>query len=665
MMSEHKYYNFKQGVTAYPKLLTMEEIEKINPDTNKDYYMSIFRYNDKHKNVYPTSGKDKNGKVVPSVKGSEFHDVVTNMLVWDFDSTENPVQAQEDVLKLAQRLQIDHDIDGDDMYVTYSGNKGFHLALNLPKDINQEQFKQATTSLVQSLTTYDPSVCDPPRILRVEHTKNLKTGLYKIPLHIDEVNNLTLDQIKELAKTPRTEFKLKVKPVNLPEDLFKVPEVKKKENKTSVDSKEFNLENFSPKNCAKGWKPYKWALAQGWFESGDRHSALMVVAATCRALGYTKDQAYYICKSALKMQAERTGNNEFGKKELWENIIEKSVYSNTWEGGSYSPATNPWLKKYCDKMGFKELEEKDDAPSVNLDDLIAQFIHYSTNFDQNIIKTGILELDENLILSTSTLNGLLGQPGSGKTTFALEILRNASKNNIPSMFFSLDMGPPLVFSKLAQKETGVGFRDVLQMYKTNFAQRDAVSKLIKENYNKVGFNFRCGSTVENLKTYIQQETELKGIKPKLIIVDYAELVSGPYSDPNANAAIIAHSLKNLATEEEVCVLLLLQTQKHSTPDISDPLLSMKQIKGASAIEQDCSVVLTLWREGYNPNTVNDDKYISFALVKNRFGSLWRGDFSWDGVKGDIGSLSEEQYDDLEAFKKRKKEQRAAEAPKFE
>jgi hypothetical protein len=42
---------------------------------------------------------------------------------------------------------------------------------------------------------------------------------------------------------------------------------------------------------------------------------------------------------------------------------------------------------------------------------------------------------------------------------------------------------------------------------------------------------------------------------------------------------------------------------------------MKAIKGSSVIEQSCSVVLTLWREGYNPKTVTDDRYISFAAVK--------------------------------------------------
>jgi replicative DNA helicase len=117
----------------------------------------------------------------------------------------------------------------------------------------------------------------------------------------------------------------------------------------------------------------------------------------------------------------------------------------------------------------------------------------------------------------------------------------------------------------------------------------------------------------------------------------------------------------LANELSVCILLLLQTQKHSTPDIADPLLSMRCIKGASVIEQACTLVTTMWREGYNPRTVDDDKYISFAAVKNRIGSLWTGDFAWDGVRGQISEMAQEQQDALQAFRNRKKDQKIKEA----
>ncbi len=298
---------------------------------------------------------------------------------------------------------------------------------------------------------------------------------------------------------------------------------------------------------------------------------------------------------------------------------------------------------------------------MDLDTLTNQFADYATNFEQNIIKTGITELDQNIMFSTSTLNGLLGQPGSGKTTMALNFLLNTSLNGVPSVFLSLDMGAPIVYAKLVQKATGLSFKKALELYRENPTKAKEISEVIKKEYKNVGFNFKSGLTVGDIKNIIQKQSEATGTRPRLLVIDYLECLAGPYSDATANAALIANQLKDLANEEELSILLLLQTQKHSTPDVSDPLLSMKQIKGSSVLEQACSTVLTIWREGYNPNFIDDDKYVSFAVVKNRFGSLWRGDFSWEPIRGQIRSLTEEERDEFESFKERKRQDRANQA----
>ena len=636
-----EYYNFKEGLNSKGKLVTLDQLSKLQKDPNKDYYISIYKYNEEQKKKV-----DQNGTV------SGIRDVTTDILVWDFDSANNPDDARKDVVNLAHRLVEKYSVDPDAIQCYYSGSKGFHVVLYLgDKQVTPDQFKKATTTIADGLKTFDSVVSDPARVIRLEYTKHPKTGLFKVPLHITEVDEMGMDGIKDLAKEPREEVEFSAAAVALPTTLFKVEEKKKKEPVMDIEEQT---------KAPKGWRDYKWSIAQGNFESGERHQALMVLAATCRALGYDKEQTYYMCKSALKKQARRTGQDEFPKEELWENIIEESVFSDRWEGGQYSPKTNPWLNKYCEKMGFNS-EEKEEAPCVDLDTLTNQFTDYATNFEQNIIKTGITELDQNVMFSTSTLNGLLGQPGSGKTTMALNFLLNTSTNGIPSVFLSLDMGAPIVYAKLVQKATGPSFKKALELYRENPNKAKEISDIIKKEYKNVGFNFKSGLTVGDIKDIIQKQSEATGTRPRLLVIDYLECLAGPYSDATANAALIANQLKDLANEEELSILLLLQTQKHSTPDVSDPLLSMKQIKGSSVLEQACSTVLTLWREGYNPNFIDDDKYISFAVVKNRFGSLWRGDFSWEPVRGIIRSLSEEERDEFEAFKERKRQDRANQA----
>jgi len=259
------------------------------------------------------------------------------------------------------------------------------------------------------------------------------------------------------------------------------------------------------------------------------------------------------------------------------------------------------------------------------------------------------------MLCASTLNGLLGQPGAGKTSMSLQYLLNTSTEGINSTFFSLDMGMPIVYAKMIQKLTGVNFKEVLRIFKDDPKKAAALTQQLKELYRNVGFNFRSGLTVPDMKQTILEQEQQRGEKVKLVVIDYLECIAGPYSDQTANTGFIANQLKDLANDLNTCILLLLQTQKHSTPDVSDPLLSLKGVKGSSLIEQSCSTILTLWREGYNPKTIDDDRYISFAIVKNRFGSLWSGDFSWHGVTGDIRELTEEEQEELMEFKSRKQQ----------
>ena len=637
-MGEKMYTAFRETLNSKPKLLPFNS--KL-PVTKKDvdYYVSLFQYTDVHKKLYELKG---------SLAGIK--DTTTNKLYFDFDSKDNLEAAAKDAITLANRL-VDEGIDPVNIVTGFTGYKGFSIEVYLDKRITNPEFKAAVNRLAGDLSTFDHIVADPNRIVRVDNTKHPISGNYKIPLEIYELEELTINEILELSKNPRDLDRSSVKPVSLNPKLFEIVE-KKKDKPVTGELKEILV--TKPRH----WKDYKWALVQGMFEPGERHNALMIIDATCRGLGYDKNTAYYMCKSALKKQAERTGNDEFPKEELWENIIEQSVYSDTWEGGQYSPATNPWLAKYCERMGFDaDQKEEAEAPSITLTDMSQDFSRFSKDFEKNILKTGIKELDENATLTVSTLNGLLGQPGAGKTSMAINYLRNTSMAGINSMFFSLDMGKQIVYSKLVQKATGLDFKESINLYREDPNRAEEVARKLQEEYKNVGFNFRAGTSVADIRRSIKEQEQQTGKKIKLVVVDYLECIQSNLSDPTAGAGQIAGQLKDVANEEEVCILLLLQTQKHSTPEISDPLLSLKQVKGSSVVEQSCSTILTLWREGYSPKYVNDDKYISFAVVKNRFGGLWSGDFSWNGLRGDIRSLTEEEHNELKAFRRRKKEEK--------
>lgn len=637
----------KDGLNGEPKILPYPtDIYKHIDNTSRPWFVSLYQYNEGHK-IQIEKAK--------SFKGIE--DTTTDRLFLDLDSKTDLNKAQSETKQLIEKL-INDGFDDSSLKVFFSGQKGFSIEIDLTDRLTPTQVKTIIKTLAKEFSCLDVKVTDPVRIIRVANTKH-DSGLYKIPLDIDEILNLNIEQIKELAKQPRT-IQQNFTKATLPNSYKTISLVKPKSNKINETAEPID---FSKK--PREWRNCKWALLQGNFQSGERHSAMTIIAATTRGLGYDKETAYYLCKSAIKKQARLFKQEEFSTDEIWENILE-SIYAKDWKGGQYSCKSDLWLQKYCDGLGehsCKDRNQTDGHSCVKVGDMHSQFKDYAINFESNIIKTGITKLDDNVMLCASTLNGLLGAPGAGKTTMALNYLRNASISGVSSIFLSLDMGMPIVFAKLVQQKSGLDFKAVLQLFKNNPQRAEKYVNDIKEEHKLVDFNFTAGIKVEDINTIINQNRANTGLSPKLVVIDYLECIAGEYSDPLASAGIIANKLKDIANSQNVCILLLLQTQKHSTPDISDPLLSIRQIKGSSVLEQSMTTVITLWRDGYNPETIQNDRYISFAVVKNRLGSQWKGDFSWDGVSGTIRELtSEEEFslDEFRAEKRRKKELKAKE-----
>lgn len=613
-----------------------DDLTKYITDNTKDWYVSLYQYTEAHK---------KDIEKRNSFKGIK--DTTTDRLFFDLDCEENVTKAQEETILLIQKL-IDDGIDANSIQAYFSGMKGFSIQVDLTERINPDQFKAIIRDFCKTFDTLDVKIVNPVRIVRIPNTKHPVSGLFKIPLDIDELLELNIEQIKALAKKPR-EWNVKYNNSKLPES-YKVttkPEpVIKKSQPSTLD--------FSRK--PKDWRNCKWSLLQGEFGQGKRDWAMMVLAATCRGLGFDEQTAFAMCRSALERSWSKFGEGSFSEEELENNVI-KVVYDPFWKGGQYSCKNDLELQKYCNNLGEHKCADRelDTKPCLDFPEMFSNFLDYAKNFESNIIKTEIPTIDNNVMFCASTLTGLLGAPGAGKTSFALNFLHTASKNNIPSIFLSLDMGMPLVFSKLIQRRKNINFNEALALFKNKPQEAEKLTKEITAEYKNVGFNFKSGLSVNDIRNIIIEHEKTIGKRVKLLVIDYLECLSeGNSSDPTVNSGMIANKLKDLANEFNICILLLLQTQKHATPDISDALLSPRQIKGSSLLEQSMSMILTLWREGYNPKYSKDDNYISFAVVKNRFGSLWHDDFHWEGKSGGIRELTMEEDIELQNFRERKK-----------
>lgn len=644
MMSQQEYKVLIQGLKGLRKLVPINKdiYDVIGDRLNTDWYQSIFRYSQSH---FEHLNKTK------SLAG--ITDVYTNTLVWDLDSHTDINTAKKDAINLCNTLINIHKVPESSIQVAFSGRKGFSITVHTTDKFTVEEFKSINRALAANLTTNDPVVADPQRIFRVLGTKHNVTGLHKFPLTVTQLNTLTMSEIQKLAEDINNADPNLVyfDVCKTPASILALRKVKVEVKPVIKDSLDLDEIDFTKK--PKGFTNCRFAIMNGVYPAGNRNNSLMALAAACRAQNYPKEIAYNVCKGSIRLQSQRYGQEPFPKDELWKNIIEQ-VYGETWNGGAFSCKKEGWLQDFCNTLGEHKCNHKEvkDDLFIEMKGISNNFNLFATEFEKNKITTGIEELDQKVTLCTSMLVGLLANPGTGKTTLALNILNHTNKSNLNTIFYSMDMGVPLVYLRMIQKHFSIPMEKVIEIYKNDPEKVKEFNDVLSKEYSNVKFSFKAGLTVEQIRDGIYEQERSSGQKVKLVVVDYLECIAGPYSDATANTAIIANQLKDIANETETCILLLLQTQKHGgAPD--EPLLSMKNIKGSSVIEQACSVILTIWREGYNPKYSDRDNFLSIATVKNRLNTLWKQDFHWTGINGTIRDLFEEEKDDLAELRQMK------------
>lgn len=622
------YVRLCETINNIGKLVPNTDIAKFIENQEKDYYSSIFLYNeDQKRKAEELIEITKDGKTFKRPKGvSGIKEVVTNKLVFDFDS-DNLQNAKLDTIELIQRLE-GHGVNSQDLNICFSGSKGFSVELNTTERFSPEEFKAIVHNLAADLKTFDPKIVDPNRIFRLPFTKHPKTGLYKTPLSKDELEGLSIEEIKELSsKALKVDADYLSYTTKLPESVKKLKVVKKAELPVKTAELINDIDLTNKPSWLSNWK---YALSRGLFKEGTRSYALTILAATCRNQGMSDTQAYYFLKAAAEEQSKRFGGDKFDKSEIWKNIIEV-VYGQNWQGGSWSEDNFPEdLKQFLLSNGIPRIDQGSaDELVETVKDGFGDFISYAKDIEKNTIKFGIPSIDKNLKIRKGHSIGLIAPPGVGKTSFAVTLANNMSKEGSHVYFASYDMYKNNVYQKLIQRHTGLKDDDIYKVFVDgNIEKIEEFRKILSDNYGNVTFCFKNGQSIAQLKQSIKNAETRVGKKVDLVVVDYIELILSEKSDPTAASAEAAQGLREIANEGRV-VLILLQPNKLSSKP-NEPLTSYNSAKGSSAIAQSVTSMLTLHRPGLHSRLRNEDNFIGLDCVKNRNGGLFSLDFYWDG-----------------------------------
>lgn len=172
-------------------------VDKIHlPDPPVECYISMFRFRQEFKKHVEKTG---------SVKGNNDMPCYLDRLWFDIDDEGNLEQARRRTMELVTRIENEFGIVP---LIYFSGYKGFHVGIPSesfnaqPRPDLPRVFKEMARRIAGDIPI-DTSIYEKNRLWRMANTINAKSGLFKIPLTIEELAQYDAESIKKLASAGR------------------------------------------------------------------------------------------------------------------------------------------------------------------------------------------------------------------------------------------------------------------------------------------------------------------------------------------------------------------------------------------------------------------------------------------------------------------------------
>lgn len=491
-----------------------------------------------------------------SVKGYN-GDVFSDCFYWDIDS-EDLEQAKNDTIEICNRL---FSYNKENIAVYFSGNKGFHILYMSPEvskldipNIN-EIVRSFCVRIAGDIPTFDLKIYDKTRIIRTPNSKHPATNLYKIPLTVDELCNLTVPEIKELAtKQRRIDFK---------------PDWNKLYSKVDAmlgdiirGDKEEQNHRGSSGNIIEG-------ITHG-FKSGERNTGLCSVAGLLHSRNFNDD----IIRAFLH------SINRNSDAPLSDSDVDTIVHS---------------ISRYPVKEEYKEADENKIKTFKDAGFAWRKLISESGTFSFGPRYPHINEVMDVTLLGD--LIGIVASSGVGKSTLLMDMMNEyATIKDCNALMLSLEMADHACFFRGAQivyQSDGDG----------NVNSKELAYKLIhdQETFDRVVDAWNRIAIVDETMSINQIEDWICTAREKMpsinmVGIDYLQFIQN--MTDITESMKIARELKGIMKRNKIFGIDAIQTNKsimNSFAEVQD-----NHIEGAQAIKQAHDYLMYFWHS-------NEDK----------------------------------------------------------
>ena len=285
----------------------------------------------------------------------------------------------------------------------------------------------------------------------------------------------------------------------------------------------------------------------------------------------------------------------------------------------------------------------------NLTALSAELTQWATS-DIPRVATGYSIFDDrtNGGIAPGEVALFLARSSVGKTWFVINMLNH--NPSVPSIFFSLEMHGRYVLQRLAAVHTDVS-TDFIENMMMERGKSEAVNQAV-QTFDKLMVDDRPGMTLGDMLDACDEYEEVHGVRPRLIGIDYMELIKAYGSSQMETVDKLAWAVKDFSREADAAVLVLHQVKrgesKKGHQNVGHQPLTMTDARFGGEMAAD--YVFGMYKPDLNPDLSEEDRKvmendIRLQFLKTRSGGgiqpLGQQHF-WDPRTGRISELRWDQ-----------------------
>lgn len=239
------------------------------------------------------------------------------------------------------------------------------------------------------------------------------------------------------------------------------------------------------------------------------------------------------------------------------------------------------------------------------------------------LDTGFVRLNELTSgLQRKDLVILAARPSMGKTSLGLNICAHATlRQNKKVAVFSLEMAAEQLVRRMLSSEARVDQKRISGGYlaRSDWPKLELASQALRDV--SLWIDDTPGITVLELSAKARRLKQERGLD--LVMVDYMQLMSGGarFSSRNEEVSAISRSLKAVAKELDVPMLVLSQLSRQPERRGGDHRPQLSDLRESGSIEQDADVVMFIIRPSVYDREAEDPRKAELIIAKQRNGPI--------------------------------------------